>query len=145
MIGELLFCENSYTDEPYFSHPSDDMYKLYRYPGSRSMKDIRRDLYFYYRRDRYKNDEDLNNAFMDKKKMLKYKNKLLKEKFNEKTINLSSLMVMICEEEIYKMPREFKIEMKDGRFLSYEENDISLVFMGVDGNYYYYEYFGSEN
>jgi len=53
-------------------------------------------------------------------------------------------MKIVCDEEIYKMPKEFKITLKDGRFISYQENDIGLVLLGVDDLYYYYEYLGSE-
>jgi len=142
--GELLFSESVYVDEPYFEHPSDDMYKLYRYQNDRSMKEMRKDLFIFHRKCKYKKEEDVINAFYAQKNNMKQFNIKLKEKFlKKKKIRFCTLLKYIIEEEIYKIPKEFKITLIDGRYITYEENDISFLFIGIDGNYYYFEYMGS--
>lgn len=82
--GELLFSESVYVDEPYFEHPSDDMYKLYRYQNDRSMKEMRKDLFIFHRKYKYKKEEDVINAFYAQKNNMKQFNINLKEKFLKK-------------------------------------------------------------
>ena len=150
---ELIFEESAYTDEPHFEHINDDLYRLYRLKNDKTLKEICKDLFMMNRKELFGNhlkkeaakiEEDIIKEYQERKNKLKEKNSLLKNEFSKNNIKLNDLMKIVCDEEIYKMPKEFKITIKDGRYISYQENDIGLVLLGVDDLYYYYEYLGSE-
>jgi len=141
MKPKVLFTETPYTDDPYFEHFDEDMYRLYKFKNKKEINLICEDLFMMSHKDVYKFRNNLQDFYEEQKENVKFKNNFFIEHFKEKkVIKLSDLLIYLGDFEVYNIPDTFQINVISGKMITQHYDSVTALFLGEDGNYYYYEY-----
>jgi DNA-binding transcriptional MerR regulator len=142
---EILFNEPANIDEEEmcFGHPNNDGYSLYRFPIPEpfDFEEVCRKLFHQYRNQYEYIKYNMNELYDLRQNELKERNEALNNKFEYEQLNLKDIMIWLTYDDIFRVPTEFDIWVKKGKYISNMEDDVAAVFIG-EGYIYYYEYRG---
>jgi len=143
---EILFQENADVEDEdmCFGHPNNDAYCLYRYPIPEpfDFEEVCRKLFHQYRNQYAYRKYNMDELYDLRQNELIERNEALNNKFTDGQLNLKDIMHWLNYDDIYKVPTEFDILVKKGKYISNMEDDVGAVFLG-ERYIYYYEYRGS--
>jgi hypothetical protein len=114
----------------------DNQFSMYRYNKDRTFNEMRRDVYYHMYSNGYNySNIELLKCYTDTKNELKKRNKLLHDLFLNNKTKIYNIVEDYNIVYLNKIPKAFKKEILNGRFILYNGN--SICFLCCDDMYFY--------
>jgi len=133
--GHVIFQENAWeSNNPKLEHLCEDFCLLTRYPKDRTFAQMRRDVYF--AADWWSSTQKERHAdYIATRNDLKPINKELRELFIGKSQRLDNVLTQFRVIRFLQIPKCFKIQITEARFLRRDGNTQKLLC--ADNDFYY--------